>query len=140
MRNVKKCITLWYAAAEVNLLVLDTPWLDTSTPNGKFFFYSMALLDEVRRDIIVQNTKDGLAAARARGRKGGRPRVDQNKLKIALAMYESKQHSINEIVSTTGISQGTLYNEIKKAANNAAYNKMIDDSIDELESGGFEME
>ena len=64
-------MTVQLESAGVNLIVLDTKWIDTTTPNGKFFFLSMALMDELRREIIVQNTKEGLQAARARGRKGG---------------------------------------------------------------------
>lgn len=96
----------------VNLVVLNIPWLDTATPQGKYFFYSMALLDELQREIIVQNTKAGLESARARGRKGGRPKVDITKLRTAITMYNSKEYSISEIIKVSGISQGTLYNYI----------------------------
>lgn len=115
-RSLKDIIQLTTKFSEmgVNLIILDVPWLDTSTPSGKYFFLSMALLDELRRDIIVQNTKEGLEAARARGRKGGRPPVDKVALKTALTMYHSKEHSIKEIVKVTGISQGTLYNALKR--------------------------
>lgn len=115
-RSLKDIIQLTteFSERDVNLTVLDIPWLDTSTPSGKYFFMSMALLDELRRDIIVQNTKDGLEAARARGRKGGRPPVDQTALKTALTMYFSKKHTIKEITKMTGISQGTLYTGVHK--------------------------
>jgi Site-specific recombinases, DNA invertase Pin homologs len=105
-------MTVQLEAAEVNLIVLDSEWIDTTTPNGKFFFLSMALMDELKREIIVQNTNEGLQAARARGRKGGRPPVDKAVLKTAMTMYESKNHTIKEIVNITGISQGRLYKEV----------------------------
>ena len=91
-----------------NLIVLDTVWIDTTTPNGRFFCITMALMDELRREMIVQNTKEWLKAARDRGRKGGRPPVDPQALKLAMTMYESQNHSIREIVTATGISQERL--------------------------------
>ena len=68
---------------------------------------------QFERDLIVQRTKDGLASARARGRKGGRPRVKEKDIERALKMYKSKEYSIRDIVVMTGISQATLYRYIK---------------------------
>ncbi|MBP3041675.1 recombinase family protein [Bacillaceae bacterium Marseille-Q3522] len=86
--------------------------IDTSTPMGRFFFRILASIAELERDIISERTKSGLSAARARGRNGGRPKVNQKKLNIALKMYYSKQYAIREIVDSTGISQATLYRTI----------------------------
>ena len=115
-RSMKDVVdmTVQLEAAVVNLIVLDSEWIDTTTPNGKFFFLSMALMDELKREIIVHNTNEGLQAAKARGRKGGRPPVDKATLKMAMTMYESRNHSIKEIVRATGISQGRLYKEINE--------------------------
>ena len=59
----------------------------------------------------------GLKAARARGRKGGRPKVNQQKLNQAIAMYHSQRMTVKEIEEATGISAGTLYRELKKEQN-----------------------
>jgi DNA invertase Pin-like site-specific DNA recombinase len=83
--------------------------IDTSTPMGRFFFKVMASIAELERDIIAERTKDGLKAARARGRKGGRPRADRSKVDTARKMYESGNFSIGEICASTGISKSTLY-------------------------------
>lgn len=83
--------------------------IDTSTPMGRFFFKVMASIAELERDIIVERTKDGLRAARARGRKGGRPRAEKSKVDTARKMYESGSFSIEEICESTGISKSTLY-------------------------------
>jgi len=107
-------LTLQIENIGVDLHVLDSDWIDTTTPNGKFFFLCMALMDELKREIIVQNTNEGLKAARARGRKGGRPPVDKAALKTAMTMYNSGQHTIKEILNQTGISQGRLYKEVNK--------------------------
>lgn len=88
--------------------------IDTSTPTGRFFFRMMASLAELERDIISERTKAGLQSARARGRKGGRPKVPKKSLETALKMYHSKNHSISEIVKATGVSQATLYRNLNK--------------------------
>lgn len=88
--------------------------IDTSTPTGKFFFHIMASLSELERDILSERTKGGLEAARARGRKGGRPKVNNKKLELAMKMYKSKDYSIKQIVEATGVSQATLYRYINR--------------------------
>ncbi len=63
-----------------NIKSLKESWLDTTTPQGKLMFTFMAGISQFERDLISQRTKEGLAAARARGRKGGRkPKLDDNK-------------------------------------------------------------
>lgn len=88
--------------------------IDTSTAMGRFFFRVMASIAELERDIISERTKSGLAAARARGRNGGRPTADKKKVQLAIKMYHSKDYSINQIVQATGISQATLYRKINE--------------------------
>ncbi|MGM0878640.1 MAG: helix-turn-helix domain-containing protein [Bacillota bacterium] len=56
----------------------------------------------------------GLKAARARGRKGGRPKVNQQKLNQAIAMYHSKRMTVKEIQEATGVSAATLYRSLKE--------------------------
>ncbi|HXA24606.1 MAG TPA: recombinase family protein [Acetobacteraceae bacterium] len=63
--------------------------IDTGTPEGRLFFHITAAFDEFQRELIVENTKAGLAAARKRGRLGGRPRVlDKEKIRFAEAMLK----------------------------------------------------
>jgi DNA invertase Pin-like site-specific DNA recombinase len=88
--------------------------IDTSTATGKFFFHVMAAMAQLERDIISERTKSGLSSARARGRNGGRPKVSEKDVKTAIKMYNSKEHSISEIVRATGISQATLYRRINE--------------------------
>jgi len=87
--------------------------IDISTPTGQLMFTVLAALCQFERDLTVQRTKDGLMAARARGRKGGRPKADPKKVEKALRLYESRTHSIAEIIQLTGVSQGTLYKAIR---------------------------
>jgi DNA invertase Pin-like site-specific DNA recombinase len=91
--------------------------IDTSTATRKLVFTIFAGLAEFERDMISERTKAGLESARARGRNGGRPRKDEDKVKLALKMYDSKQYSITEIIKATGISKTTLYRYIKERSN-----------------------
>ncbi|MED0671722.1 recombinase family protein [Aneurinibacillus aneurinilyticus] len=88
--------------------------IDTSTAMGKFFFRTMASIAELERDIISERTKSGLKAARARGRNGGRPSKNADKVQIALKMYGSKEYSIKQITEATGLGKTTLYRYLKQ--------------------------
>lgn len=83
--------------------------LDTATATGRMMMTMLSALSQFERDLISERTHDGLKAARARGRMGGRPKVKESKIKQALKLYDSKALSISEITKTTGISVPTLY-------------------------------
>jgi DNA invertase Pin-like site-specific DNA recombinase len=87
--------------------------IDTTTPTGKLTFHLFAALAEFERDIISDRTKAGLASARARGRKGGRPKglskKAQDKARLAESLYNEKDNSIGEICEYLSISKPTLY-------------------------------
>ena len=91
--------------------------IDTSTPMGKFTFHLFAALAEFERDIISERTKAGLAAARARGRKGGRPKglskKAQDKARLAESLYKERERSIREICDHLDISKATLYRYLR---------------------------
>ncbi len=70
--------------------------IDTSTPGGKLVFHLFGALAEFERDLIRERTEAGLAAARARGRVGGRPTVwTEAKLRTARAMHASGEHDVS---------------------------------------------
>lgn len=96
-----------------NIKSLKESWMDTSTPQGKLMFTIFAGISQFERDLISQRTLEGLAAARARGRKGGRPKKDDKVIKLALKMYQEKTYSISEITKATGVSKTTIYRYIK---------------------------
>ena len=83
--------------------------IDTTTPTGKLLVTVLSAISQFERDITVQRTNEGLQAARARGRKGGRPKVNAAKVEKAIKLYKSQTHSIKEITAICGISQATLY-------------------------------
>ena len=90
--------------------------IDTTTPMGRFFFRVMASIAELERDMIVERTKDGLSAARVRGRSGGRPKAPAEAVSKARRMYESGTFSVSEITGATGISKSTLYRSLAHEA------------------------
>src|SRR6266516_3358849 len=94
-----------------------TEQIDTTTPGGKLIFHLMGALAEFERDLIRERTNAGLAAARARGRVGGRPKRLATNGKVALArrMFAEQSHSISEMCAALGISRATLYRYVKEA-------------------------
>src|SRR4051794_15641865 len=88
-----------------------TEAIDTTTSGGKLVFHIFGALAEFERDIIRERTQAGLQAARARGRRGGRPKRQPSSRKIAMAraLYTDKTNSVSEICRTLGISRATLY-------------------------------
>ncbi len=92
--------------------------IDTTTSSGKLIFHIFSALAEFERSIIRERTQAGLIAARARGRKGGRPpAMDQRQIKIAHTLYTSQASSIAEIYKTLKISKTTLYKYLKLKTN-----------------------
>ncbi len=87
--------------------------IDTTTPTGKFMFHVMAALMEFERDLISERTQAGLEAARARGRKGGRPAVTKKmsvaNLERAKELYASQTMSVTEIMKRTGFRSRTTF-------------------------------
>lgn len=81
--------------------------LDTTTAQGKLMLTVMAALSQFERDIIAERTAEGLKAAKARGRLGGRPKVDEAKAKQALILID-RGYSIAEAARMTGISTSTI--------------------------------
>lgn len=87
--------------------------IDTATASGRMFFTIMASVAEFERDLIVERTHEGLAAARARGRVGGRrPKMTPNKIRQARAMYDSREHTIAEIAETFSVTSSTIYRHL----------------------------
>nr|WP_258310055.1 recombinase family protein [Streptomyces sp. CG 926] len=87
--------------------------LDTTTPGGRLVFHVFAALAEFIRELVVSGTREGLAAARARGKVGGRPSVvNADIIRAARDMLPNPDHSITSIAKLLGVSPGTLYNHI----------------------------
>ena len=88
--------------------------MDTSTSGGKLIFHVFAALAEFEHNLIQERTKAGLSAARARGRKGGRPiKLDEKKRKAVVQLYNERNHSVDEICQMMEISKPTLYSYVR---------------------------
>jgi DNA invertase Pin-like site-specific DNA recombinase len=91
-----------------------TESIDTTTSGGKLIFHIFGALAEFERDIIRERTQAGLIAARARGRKGGRPKALTTKTAQQLQpLYNDKTNTIDEICRTLKISRATLYRYVR---------------------------
>ncbi len=112
-RSTKDLIELTetFQSKGVNLVSLKES-IDTNSPTGKLLFTLMSAIAQFERDVIADRTREGLKAARARGRTGGRPRADPEQVKKAVKLYKTEQYSIKEIEELTGIKKSTLYRNL----------------------------
>jgi DNA invertase Pin-like site-specific DNA recombinase len=85
--------------------------IDTTTPSGELIFLVFSALAQFERRLIQERTNAGLAAARARGRKGGRPPImaDDRRIVLANKLFKDKSISLDDICATLKISKSTLY-------------------------------
>ena len=84
--------------------------IDTESSSGQLVFQIFGALAEFERALIRERTGAGLAAARARGREGGRrKRLDEDQRRHAVELYRSRQLTVKEICALVGISRSTLY-------------------------------
>ncbi|WP_420240064.1 recombinase family protein (plasmid) [Telmatobacter bradus] len=87
--------------------------VDTTTAAGKLVFGIFAALAEFERELIAERTRAGLASARARGRKGGRPfKMTSAKLRMAKASMERTETSVSDLCKELGITRQTLYRHL----------------------------
>lgn len=98
-------------AREVNLISLKKQ-LDTTTATRKLMLTMMSGISQFEHDIIAERTAEGLRAARARGRRGGRPKANQKAVERALKMYASQKFTIREIAESTQLSTATINRRI----------------------------
>src|SRR5690349_2281112 len=90
--------------------------IDTSSAIGQLVFHIFGALAEFERNLIKERTIAGLAAARARGKSGGRPKRSSKAAKVTLAkrLYEDRRNTVAEICKTLNISKATLFRYIKE--------------------------
>ena len=87
--------------------------IDTTTANGRLVFGIFAALAEFERELIIERTRAGLQAARARGRNGGRPfKMTSAKLRLAQAAMGQPETKIAELCAELGITRQTLYRHV----------------------------
>jgi DNA invertase Pin-like site-specific DNA recombinase len=122
MRSLKHLLALADDLRErgVGLVVLKQQ-IDTTTPTGRLVFHILGAIDEFQRELIVEGTREGLDAARARGRSGGRrPKLNDAKATTVRRMYQAtgpdgkRLHTVAEIGQTVGIHRTTVYDYLSR--------------------------
>jgi len=112
-RSMAHLVTLVAALQErgIGFRSLCDGAIDTTTASGELVFNIFSALAQFERRLIQERTRAGLAAARARGRRGGRPSLDpqDTRVQMAKALYKGRAHAIQDICRSLHISRSTLY-------------------------------
>ena len=91
-----------------------TEGIDTTTTNGRLVFHLFGALAQFERELIRERTIAGLAAARARGRKGGRPpKLSAEKLRVAQRLLNDPESTVSEVARTLGVHRSTLHKALR---------------------------
>ncbi len=105
---------------QIDLVVLRQS-IDTTTPAGRLAFHVMAAIDEFQRELIVESTREGLAAARARGRTGGRKaKLSPAQVRLARQLYDEtgddgkRAHTVEAIAGMLGVTRTTIYRSLER--------------------------
>jgi DNA invertase Pin-like site-specific DNA recombinase len=86
--------------------------IDTSSATGRAFLSIMGAVSQMELEIKSERAEAGRAAAKARGKSGGRPAIDQDKLEQARVLYQNSNKSAREVCSLFGFSRRTLFKHL----------------------------
>ena len=115
-RSVLHLVTLGAELRErgIELHVIEQG-IDTATAEGRAMFGMLSVLSELRRELILANTRDGLAAARARGRLGGRrPKLTAEQAALAQQLYDAGDKTVQQIADLFGVPRSTVYGYLNR--------------------------
>jgi DNA invertase Pin-like site-specific DNA recombinase len=91
--------------------------IDTTTAEGRAMFGMLSVLAELQRELIVANTRDGLVAARARGRKGGRrPKLSAEQIALAQQLYDAGERTVQQIADIFNVPRTTVYGHLEQSS------------------------
>jgi DNA invertase Pin-like site-specific DNA recombinase len=95
--------------------------IDTTSATGRLVLHLFGALAQFERSLLQERTKAGLAAARARGRKGGRkPLLSERQIRVVKGLHEGGDHSVSEIAALVHASRATIYRALDKGASKAS--------------------
>lgn len=112
-----------------------TEGIETETSGGRLVFHLFSCLAEFEREVIRERTQAGLAAARSRGRRGGRPALmDEKKTALARRMHDDPANTAADICRVLGVSRATLYRylKVKPAPSSSTLHQPVKPGIDVL--------
>ncbi|WP_231911213.1 MULTISPECIES: recombinase family protein [Streptomyces] len=115
-RSVLHLVTLGADLRErgIGLHVIEQG-IDTTTMAGRAMSGMLSVLAELQRELIVANTNDGLASARARGRVGGRrPKLTSDQAALAQRFYDEREKTVQQIADMFGVPRSTVYGHLDK--------------------------
>lgn len=111
LKNLMEIVSV-LSAREVGFQCLSEN-IDTTTSSGKLFFHVFGAIAEFERDLIRERTQAGIAAARARGRLGGRPpKLKPQDLHMANLLLSDPKITVGEVCKKLGVGRSTLYRHL----------------------------
>ena len=115
-RSLKDLISMVATLEKKNIALVSLhESLDTTSSSGKLTFHLFGALAEFEKNLNRERTMAGLAAARARGRLGGRPHtLNKDKRALAVSLYNEKKYPVYKIAEMMGISKPTLYKYVRE--------------------------
>lgn len=116
MRSLRHLLNLTHELLErgIGLKVLKQG-IDTSTAQGRFMFHVIAAMDEFQRELIVENTMEGLAEAKRQGKKGGHPPgLTDEQAKMARTMLDQPGSNVSAVARALKVSRATVYRHLER--------------------------
>jgi len=118
-RSLKDLLSISVELDKKNIHLLSIKEkIDTKTAIGRFFFSIIGAMSQMEIELKKERAEAGRLAAKARGRSGGRPRLDPDKLEQARIIYQNSEKTAQEVCTMVGISRKSFYSYIKKCKEN----------------------
>ena len=116
MRSLKHLMELAHQLQERGIgLVVIKQSIDTTSPTGRLVFHILGAIDEFQRELIIEGTHEGLAAARARGKVGGRKaKLSDADVTLARELYDRRDRTVQQIADHFHVDRRTIYRYLER--------------------------